>query len=640
MFVPFGDGVKRLLVGRAIRSDRSPRSRWSKRVAIPAFASDALSSNAYATQEILLVLSLGGVSLLAYGPWIGAAVIAVFVIVVASYRQNIRAYPDGAGDYRVVSANLGQGPGLVVASALLIDYVLTVAVSISAAAANLVSLVPALVGQETWLAVGGIAILGLLNIRGLQQHGRIFSLPTYLFLASVGAIIAIGVVRSILGQDMQAASADWQIEPEATFVGAALIFLVARSFASGTTALTGIGTIANAVPQFVEPRAKNAMRALVLVGVASMVLFAGITWLALVTNVKVANSNADLIGLPAGAGQQTVLVQVADAVLGGIFPLVLLVGIATVLILLLAANTAFNGFPDLASILGRDGYLPRQLHKRGDRFVFSNGIVMLTLAAIALVIAFGASVTNLIQLYIVGVFIAFALSQLSMVRYWTQKVKVKAPFANRARFINLVGLIATSTVLVIILVSKFTRGGWLVVAAIPILALIMLAISRHYDRVARELVGDEKEGMTLPTRVHALILVSGIHKPTLRAVAYARATRPTVIEAVTVQVDPEDTAALQRDWERRGIPVALRILESPYREVTRPIVEYVQSLRTNNPNDVVIVYIPEYVVAGPWQRMLHNRSVTRIRTALLEMPGVMLTSVPWQLRSSASRHES
>ncbi len=639
MIVPFGDGVKRLLVGRAIRSDRSPRSRWSKRVAIPAFASDALSSNAYATQEILLVLSLGGVSFLAYGPWVGAAVIAVFAIVVASYRQNIRAYPDGAGDYRVVSENLGKGPGLVVASALLIDYVLTVAVSISAAAANLVSFVPALTGLETWLAVAGIAILGLLNIRGLQQHGRIFSLPTYLFLASVGAIIVIGVVRSIAGQEMRAASADWLIEPEAGFVGAALIFLVARSFASGTTALTGIGAIANAVPQFAEPRAKNAMRALVFVGVASMALFAGITWLALITEVKVANNNADLIGLPAGAGQQTVLVQVADAVLGGIFPLVLVVGIATVLILLLAANTAFNGFPDLASILGRDGYLPRQLHKRGDRFVYSNGIVMLTLAAIALVIIFSASVTGLIQLYIVGVFVAFALSQLSMVRYWSRMVKTRAPFATRARIVNLIGLIATSTVLVIVLVSKFTRGGWLVVAAIPVLAFIMLIISRHYDRVARELVGGEQEGMTLPTHVHALILVSRIHKPTLRAVAYARATRPTVLEAVTVQVDPEDTAALQRDWARREIPIALRILESPYREVTRPIVEYVQSLRTSNPNDVVIVYIPEYVVGGVWQRMLHNRSVARIRSALLEMPGVMLTSVPWQLHSSSSRHD-
>jgi amino acid transporter len=638
--VPIGDGLKRLIVGRAIRSDRPTRSRWSKRVAIPAFASDALSSNAYATQEILLVLALGGVSLLAYGPWVGLAVIAVFVIVVASYRQNIRAYPDGAGDYHVVSQNLGRGPGLVVASALLIDYVLTVAVSISAAAANLVSLVPALTGSETWIAVGGIAILGLLNIRGLQQHGRIFSLPTYLFLASVGAMIVVGLVRSLAGQDMRAVSADWLIEPEAGFVGAALIFLIARSFASGTTALTGIGTIANGVPQFTEPRAKNAMRALVLVGVASMALFAGITWLALATGVKVANNDADLIGLPEGQSQQTVLVQVADAVLGGIFPLVLIVGLATVLILLLAANTAFNGFPALGSILGRDGYLPRQLHNRGDRLVYTNGILMLTLAAIALVVAFGANVTSLIQLYIVGVFVAFGLSQLSMVRHWSRAAQERMPRAGRARIINLLGLLATTSVLAIVLISKFTRGGWLVVVAIPILALVMLGISRHYDRVARELAGAEKEGMILPTRVHALVLVSRIHKPTLRAVAYARATRPTELEAVTVQVDIEETEALQREWNRRGIPVALRTLESPYREVTRPIVEYVESLRSSNPNDVVIVYIPEYVVGGIWQRMLHNRSVARIRAALLEMPGVMLTSVPWQLRSSDSARDS
>jgi amino acid transporter len=640
--VPLGDGVKRLVLGRALRNDRIPRRELSKRTAIPMFASDALSSNAYATQEILLVLSLGGFALLAYGPWIALAVIAVFFIVIGAYRQNVRAYPDGGGDYEVVLRNLGSGPGVVVASALLIDYVLTVAVAVSAAIANLGSVIPVFSGYRGIWAAIAIGMLTVMNLRGAAR-GRLFVLPTYFFVASIGVLIVTGIIRSVLGQPMMAESANWDIIAQDSFTGLALAFLIARAFASGTTALTGIQVVANNVPSFQKPQARNAAATLGFLAVISMAMFAGITWLALRTQVKIAQRDSDLIGLPIGESQKTVIVQVAAAVFGEWWVLVGILAAATVLILLLAANTAYQGFPLLSSSLGRDGFLPRQLHTRGNRLVYSNGILVLSGVSVVAVLLAQGNVSALIQLYIVGVFIAFSLSQLAMMRHWSRALqhvgdRAERRIIARSRLINTVGFLATSSVLLIVLVSKFTRGAWIVVLAVPIISLVMLGIHRHYEQVARELAAAEAESAALPTRVHALVLVSKIHKPALRAVSYARATRPTVLEAVTVQVDEQDTRRLVREWEARDIPVTLKVLDSPYRDITRPILEYVSAIRSDNPNDLVIVYVPEYIVGHWWERFLHNTSSARLKKRLQLIPGVMITSVPWRLESS-KRHD-
>ncbi|MDD2857997.1 MAG: amino acid permease, partial [Candidatus Nanopelagicales bacterium] len=397
--------------------------------------------------------------------------------------------------------------------------------------------------------------------------------------------------------------------------------------------------VANGVPAFKPPKSKNAATTLFLLGAISMAMFSGITWLAITTGVHVTENDADLVGLPAGQTQKTVIVQVADAVFGNFTLAVFVISIATALILALAANTAFNGFPVLGSILARDGYLPRQLHTRGDRLAFSNGILTLAAAAVVLLVIYQADVTALIQLYILGVFVSFTLSQLGMIRHWTRYLKTERDRKARnkmirSRAINAAGFVMTGVVLVIVLVTKFTHGAWLVVVAMPVIFAIMKSIHRHYERVRNELAADDDAKVTLPSHVHALVLVSKIHKPALRALAYARATRPTVLEAVIVNVDDDETAKLQEEWVKHEIPVTLKILDSPYREITRPILTYVRELRTDNPNDIVTVYIPEYVVGRWWEQLLHNQSALRLKSRLLFTPGVMVTSVPWQLESS------
>lgn len=639
--VSVADGLKRLFVGRALRSEHLGHTLLPKRIALPVFASDALSSNAYATQEILIVLTLGGVSLLAYGPWIAIAVVVLYFTVIASYRQNVRAYPSGGGDYETVSTNLGPRWGVLVASALLIDYVLTVAVSVSAAIANLGSTFQFVSDHNVWFAVGTVVLITVINLRGVKESGSFFAIPTYLFIASVFIMIGTGIFRILRGDEMLAESAAWEVIPDSAFAGFALAFLLARSFSSGTTALTGIEAVANGVPQFREPKSKNAATTLLLLGVLSMAMFVGITWLALTTQVKVTESDASLIGLPEGQAQKTVIVQIAGAVFGNQIWAVIAMALVTALILALAANTAFNGFPVLGSILARDGYLPRQLHTRGDRLAYSNGILTLALLAIILIIVYQADVTGLIQLYIIGVFTAFSLSQFSMIRHWNRALRSASGSERaqmvRSRLINGFGFVLTSLVLVIVLSTKFTRGAWIVVVAMPILVFVMWSIQRHYARVRVELSTTNADKMVLPARVHSLVLISKIHKPTLRALAYARATRPTVLEAVTVNVDPADTRELVAEWSRREIPVTLRVLDSPFREVTRPIIDYVRSIRTDNPRDLITVFIPEYVVGHWWEQLLHNQSALRLKSRLLFMPNVMVTSVPWQLESSDAR---
>ncbi|MEV1204396.1 APC family permease [Microbispora rosea] len=645
------DLVKRLLVGRALRSTALHHQLLPKRVALPVFASDALSSVAYAPQEILVILSIGGVGLYSVSPWVAAGVVLVMLTVVASYRQNVHAYPSGGGDYEVATTNLGPTAGLTVASALLVDYVLTVAVSVANGADYVGATIPFVAEHRPLVAVAIVALLTVMNLRGIRESGVAFAVPTYAFMIAVVGMVAWGLFRLVvLGDELRAPTADYRILGEqADLAGFAMAFLVLRAFSSGCAALTGVEAISNGVPAFRKPKSKNAATTLLMMGLIAVTMFSGIIFLGLKSGVKLADpaivaSNVIISGHPAGPGyyQQPIIAQVASAVFGDGSFLFVVIAAVTALILFLAANTAFNGFPVLGSILAQDRYLPRQLHTRGDRLAFSNGIVILAAGACLLIWAFDADVSKLLNLYIVGVFVSFTLSQIGMVRHWTRHLKTetdaKARFhMMRSRVINGFGAVMTGLVLVVVLATKFTHGAYIVCVAMPVLFLMMKGIRRHYDRVAEELAapeGHEADESLLPARNHAIVLVSKIHKPTLRALAYARATRPSSLEAVTVSVDSDEANRLREEWDRRGIGVPLKILDSPYREITGPVLEYVKSLRRRSPRDVVTVYIPEYVVGRWWEHLLHNQSALRLKGRLLFKPGVMVTSVPFQLASS------
>jgi amino acid transporter len=629
--------LKRVLVGTPMRSEMLGEATLPKRIALPVFASDALSSVAYATEEILLVLSAGGVALLHLTWYVAAAVGVLMLVVVASYRQNVHAYPSGGGDYEVATTNLGPKVGLTVASALMVDYTLTVAVSVSSGVANLASAFPSLNSHVVLISVAVIALITLMNLRGVRESGAAFAIPTYFFIASIAVMILWGVFKLATGQHLVAESANYQIKAAGSYGGLSLLFLLLRAFSSGCTALTGVEAISNGVPAFRPPKSKNAATTLALLGAIAVSMFAGVTALALAGHVHAADA-ADLVGLPAGDTPRTVIAQVAHSVFGG-SAMFFVLQFVTALILVLAANTAFNGFPVLASILARDGFMPRQLHTRGDRLAFSNGILLLSGFAILLVVVFHASPTRLIQLYIVGVFVSFVCSQTGMIRHWNRLLPQttdpgRRRHMMRSRVINAIGAGFTATVLVIVLATKFTKGAWIVVVAMPLIWLLMRSIRRHYSAVAAELTPPGAVRIVPPSNNHAIVLVSKVHLPTLRALGYAKATRPTRLEAVTVDLDERETAALKAQWEEHDIQVPLTIIASPFREVTRPVVEYVKRLRSENPNDIVTVFIPEYVLGHWWEQLLHNQSALRLKGRLLYQRRVVVASVPYQLRSA------
>jgi amino acid transporter len=621
-----------------LRSTQLGETLLPKKLALPVFASDALSSVAYATEEILLVLSLGGLALIHYTWYAALGVAFLMLVVVASYRQNVYAYPSGGGDYEVATVNLGQKAGLTVASALMVDYTLTVAVSVSSGVANITSAVSSLQGHAVVLAVTIVIIITLLNLRGVRESGTAFAIPTYAFIAGVTILIVVAAFKLGTGHHITAESAHYRVVRARNYSGIALLFLLLRSFASGCTALTGVEAISNGVPAFQKPKSKNAATTLALLGGIAVSMFLAITALAIISHVHVADIQSNLIGLPKGQEQKTVIAQVGAAVFGnGSFGFYYL-QIVTALILVLAANTAFNGFPVLASILAKDGFLPRQLSTRGDRLAFSNGILLLAGFAIVLIIAFSASPTKLIQLYIVGVFVSFVNSQVGMIRHWNRNLPLTDDPAvrrqmKRSRVINSIGAVVTALVLGIILISKFTQGAWIAIVAMIVLFTMMRGIRHHYDLVNLELVPDDEDDV-LPSRVHAVVLVSKVHKATLRAINYARATRPSTLVALTVDVDHTATDVLKAEWERRAVPVPLQILDSPYREISRPIIRYIKEVNRESPRDVISIFIPEYVVGQWWEQLLHNQHALRLKGRLLFMRGVMVTSVPYQLASS------
>jgi amino acid transporter len=488
-----------------------------------------------------------------------------------------------------------------------------------------------------------------MSLRGVGQRGRAVAAPTYLFMAAVLLMCAAGFAQSLAGTLQPAPSAGFEIVPEPGLepglAGVAGALLMLRAFSTGAAALTGVETPASNVPSFQPPRARNAAATLVALGLAAAVMTMSVIYLARLTHVQVVQFPAEQLRLdgsplPADYFQMPVLSQLAGAVFGAGHPLFYLVLVATVLVLVLAGHTAFGSFPALASILARDGFLPRQLRTRGDRLSYSNGVLTLAGAALVLVLVFRADVTRLIQLYVVGVFISFTVSQLGMIRHWGRQMRA-TPHRRvryrmgRSRLVNLVGFLLTATMLVVVLASKFIFGAWLVLLGIGLLSLAMYSISRHYERLGRELAVDPVHPPTaLPSRVHAVILVSHVRKPVLRALAFARASRPSRLDAVVVDIDPAETAATVADWQRLKIPVPITVLASPYRETTTPILDYIKNIRRDSPRDLVVVYIPEYVVGRWWEQLVHNQTALRIKTRLHFEPGVMVASVPWQLASS------
>jgi amino acid transporter len=650
--VSLSDVSKRLLIGRKLRSTQLGETLLPKRIALPVFASDALSSVAYAPDEILLTLSLAGLVAYSFSWKIAIAVAVVMLVVVASYRQNVHAYPSGGGDYEVATTNLGSNSGLTVASALLVDYILTVAVSISSGVHNAKSLFPIIDGHEGIVAAAAAIVLMALNLRGVRESGTVFAIPTYCFMFGILFMVLYGLFRIlVLGEPLQAETAGYGVTPDdpkyAAFTGFAMVALLARTFSSGCAALTGVEAISNGVPAFRKPKSKNAATTLLLLGTIAISMLIGVVTLAHLTGVKIIGpgSHYTLDGVPVTIpNEETTIGQLSKLVFNNFAPGFYFLIIATMVILFLAANTAFNGFPVLGSILARDGFLPRQLHTRGDRLAYSNGIVSLTFFAVVLILVYDAEVTSLIQLYVVGVFVSFTVSQLGMLRHWTRLLQTETDQAVRARMmrsrvINAVGLTMTGTVLIIVLLSKFLQGAYIAIIAMAALFGLMKLIRRHYESVARETTLSPDEDRMLPSRVRAIVLVSKLHKPTMRALAFAKASRPSTLEALTVDVDPEETERLVRTWEEAGLTTPLKVVASPYREVTNPILDYVKNVRKESPRDVVTVYIPEYVVGHWWEQLLHNQSALRLKSRLLFTPGVMVTSVPYVLQSGGGAGE-
>jgi amino acid transporter len=621
--------VSRWLVGEPLRSDRLGETFLPTRLALPVFCSDPLSSVAYATEQIVLVLGLGGLALLHLTPWLAAAVVLLLVVVVASYRQTCHAYPNGGGAYAVSRANLGEDASLVAATSLLIDYVLTVAVSVVAGVAAITSAVPSLAPHAVSLSLGFVVLLTAINLRGVKESGRAFAIPTYGFVLAIYAMLAVAFAKIAFGHGITAESAQYHVRQVTETGGLLTVFLVLRAFASGCTALTGVEAVSNGVPGFEPPKSRNAATTLLLMGVLATTMFAGITALAIASDVHMAEDTSALIGFH-GETQRTALSQIGLATFGDGAMFFLLQGF-TAAILILAANTAFNGFPVLSSLLGRDGYLPRQLAQRGDRLVFSNGILLLSGVACVLIVAFNAEVTRLIQLYILGVFLSFTLSQAGMVKHWARELRQRPESEHRTlrrkQLVNGTGAVVTGLVFVIVLVTKFAAGAWIVVLAAPLVFLVMKAIATHYRQLSDELRAGPS-GVALPSQVHAVVLVSNLLAPTLRALAFAQATAPASLRAVTVAVEGADDP-LPAEWYERGVPVPLVVIESPYRETVRPVQLYVRQLRRDYPGDVVSIIIPEYLVGHWWQNLLHNQTALRLKARLLFEPGVTVTSVPW-----------
>ncbi len=612
---------KRLLIGKPIATEQQHHERLSKVTALAVFSSDALSSVAYATEAILAVLILAGSQALGLSLQVGVAIAVLLVVVGFSYRQTIHAYPKGGGGYIVARENLGVHAGLVAAAALLIDYVLTVAVSISAGVAAITSLAtnwgfPQLQSYAVELALCFILLVALANLRGIKESGAIFAVPTYAFLVSILGMIGYALVRAaIVGPTpvVHAIPPEFPVAGEAEALG---LWLIMRAFAAGCTALTGIEAISDGVPAFRAPESKNAATTLGWMVALLVTMFLGITWLA--------NAHG---AVPNDATHETVVSQIARTVLGT-GPAYFVIQVTTALILVLAANTAFADFPRLASFLSRDRFLPRQFASRGDRLVFSNGILALGFFSAMLVVLFKANEIAMLPLYAVGVFISFTLSQAGMVQHHR---RLREDGWERRAFINGTGAALTAVVMLVLAVTKFTHGAWAVLALIPVLVLIFKGIHAHYKSVAQQLSLATAARPRPVRRLTAIVLVSGIHKGVLPALELAKSLAPDNVTAVYVNLDQDQTDKLQARWSEWGCEIPLVVLESPYRSLITPLMRYIDEVEGRYGDDELMVILPEFVPAHWWEHLLHNQTGLILRTALMFRKGKVVISVPYRL---------
>jgi amino acid transporter len=616
-FGRLADLLRRGLIGRRLASEKELSERIGPIKGLAIFASDNISSSAYASEEIMRVVLIAGAGALAATLPLTVAIVVVLLIVVTSYQQTIRAYPNGGGSYVVASDNLGIGPGLTAAAALLTDYVLTVAVSVAAGVAALTSIFPFLYEPRVWVGVGFIALLWIGNLRGLRESANLFALPTYIYLVAIFALLGYGIWLSVNGS-LPAYTAPPAWSPAGPLEGIGIL-LILRAFAAGSVALTGTEAVSNGVQAFRAPEARNAGLVLILMGSLFATIFLGISFLA-----------SQLGVIPDPSEQETVISQIARTLFGAGTPFHYLIQLSTAFLLILAANTAFAGFPRLASILGKDRFLPRQFQYRGDRLAYSVGIMVLALLAAALLIGFAGSVTNLIPLYTVGVFIAFTLSQSGMVRHWW-KLRGEVRGWRWRAILNGAGALATGVVAIIVGVVKFAFGAWMVLLLIPLLIGMMVAIGRHYRSLERSLAVDWKSP-TLPRRVapRVVVPVSRLDRATLNALAFATSIAADVT-AIHVADDPDDVAHMKADWERWGGPVNLVILESPYRALIAPMLAYLDATDRADPAQPTTVVLPEFVPSHIWEYPLHNQTALRLKLRLFFRRNTVVVDVPYHL---------
>ena len=606
--------LKRLLVGAPIPSHEAHHERLSRVTGLAVLSSDALSSVAYATEEILRVLLVGGIAALSLVTPIGFVIAITLAIVVFSYRQTIYAYPSGGGAYIVAKDNLGTLPSLIAAASLLIDYVLTVAVSVAAGVAALTSAFPPWAPYRVEIALGFVGVIMVGNLRGVRESGRIFAVPTYFFIISMLGMLGLGAWRYFTG----AIAPAHELEHPATATGLLTTFALLTAFSNGCTAMTGVEAVSNGVPAFRPPESRNAASTLVAMALLSITMFMGITLLAhayaLVPN-----------------DAETVVSQLGRATFGGGTIFYFAAQAATMLILVLAANTAYADFPRLASIVARDRFLPRQFTNQGDRLAFSNGILILSALAAVLLIAFGGDTHALIPLYMIGVFVSFTISQAGMVIHWRN---TRGPGWRSSAVVNGFGAVVTAIVLVIVAITKAAEGAWIIILMIPALVALFTITRRHYDQVAFELT--LRDWAPEPVGGHVVLVpISGMQRAVVKALRYAR-TLAADVRAVYVALDPASTNVLQGQWDRWGQGVALAVLESPYRSLLEPLLDYIDEIQREDRSAYVTVILPEFVPRRLWQHLLHNQHALLIKGALLFKPNVVVTSVPFHLGRRAS----
>jgi amino acid transporter len=618
------------LFGRPLRTADAPHQAISKIVGLAVFSSDAMSSSAYATQEMLVVLALAGTAAFGYAIPLSIAIVGLLAIVTISYEQTIHAYPGGGGAYIVSRDNLGELPAQIAGSALLTDYILTVAVSVSSGVAQLTSAVPGLYAWRVEIAVVLVLFIMIINLRGVKESGAVFAIPTYFFIVMMFATVIIGLVRYATG------ALGTVVDPPAVEMihsaQAVSLFLILRAFANGTSALTGVEAISNGIPAFQKPRSRNAGITLIWMSSILGTLLLGITFL-----------SVHIGAVPSEV--ETVISQIGRTVYGGRNIFYLLLIAATTLILILAANTAFADFPRLSALLAQDGFLPRQLAYRGSRLVFSRGIMALAVIASVLIVIFKASVTALIPLYAIGVFLSFTLSQTGMALRWQKIGRLKEgeevqergstlryePGWRGKMSVNGFGAVLTAVVAIVFAVAKFTDGAWIILVLIPILVLGLSAIHRHYRALAASLSLDDFGEPPPILRNRVILPVSGVHRGTLAALRYAQGLSSD-ITAVHVSLDPEDTERVRKKWEIWGQGVRLVILDSPYRLLMEPLLEYIENLdRQRLPSETITVVVPQFIPKTAAANLLHTQAATWLQLALRGRPGVVITDVPYQI---------